>query len=165
MKKIIFIRHAKAEDSSSQITDFERSLTIKGKIISKMMARKLGEKENSHGIIISSPAFRALETAIIFANELSIDPEKILIKSSLYFKMNFHSLIASLSDVNEDQDTVMLFGHNPSFSDIANNLCKEGCEILPKCGIIGISFKISTWSEVKHNAGNMDYLLKPQKII
>ena len=165
MKKIIFIRHAKAEDSSGDITDFERSLTMKGKLISKVMARKLGEREKSPGTIITSPAFRALETAIIFANEFGVDPDKIIMKSLLYFRMNFNSLLESLSDVNEDQDTVTMFGHNPQFSDIANKLCKEGCDILPKCAIIGISFKISTWSDVKHNTGHLDYFLKPQKLI
>jgi phosphohistidine phosphatase SixA len=34
------------------------------------MARKLVEKEKSPGVILSSPAFRALETALIFAGEL-----------------------------------------------------------------------------------------------
>ena len=90
MKKLIFVRHGKAEDPAPEISDFERSLTMKGKIISKLMAQKLREKENSPGIIITSPAFRALETAFIFAEEFGIEPEKIIINSKLYYKMNFH---------------------------------------------------------------------------
>ncbi len=46
MKKLIFVRHGKAEDESPEISDFERSLTLKGKVISRLMAQKLaGERK------------------------------------------------------------------------------------------------------------------------
>ena len=165
MKKIIFIRHGRAEDPASEITDFERSLTIKGKTISKLMAGKLKERENFHGIMITSPAFRALETAYIFAGEFGIEPEKVIINSILYYKMNFHYLPEILSLASEDTDSIALFGHNPSFTEIADSLCKGGCDFMPKCGIIGLSFNISTWSEIKHNTGKLEYFLKPEKIL
>ncbi|MCX6326900.1 MAG: histidine phosphatase family protein [Bacteroidia bacterium] len=165
MKKLIFIRHGRAEDSSPETSDFERSLTLKGKIISKLIAQKVREKENSPGILITSPAFRALETAFIFAGEFGIDPEKIIINSKLYYKMNFHYLLEILSMVSEDCDSVTLFGHNPSFSEIANGLCREGCDFMPKSGVICISFNIRTWSEIRHNTGNVEYFLKPEKAL
>jgi len=165
MKKLIFIRHGRAEDPAPEISDFERSLTLKGKIISKLMARKLREKENSQGIMITSPAFRALETAFIFAEEFKIEPEKIVIKRNLYYKMNFHYLHEILSLVSEDTDSITLFGHNPSFTEMANSLCKGGCDFMPKCGIICISFNIRTWSEIRPNTGKQEYFLKPEKAL
>ena len=163
MKKLIFIRHGKAEDPAPEISDFERSLTLKGKSISKLMARKLREKENSPGIMITSPAFRALETALIFAGGFGIEPENIIINSNLYYKMNFHYLPELLSLVSENDDTITLFGHNPSFTEIADSLCKEGCDFMPKCGVIGISFNVRTWSEIRRNSGKIEYFLKPEK--
>jgi phosphohistidine phosphatase len=162
MKKLIFIRHGKAEDPASEISDFERSLTLKGKAISKMMAGKLIEKENSPGIIITSPAFRALETAFIFAEEFGIKPEDIILNSDLYYKMNFNHLPEILSLAGEDTDSITLFGHNPSFTQITNSLCKGGCDFMPKCGIIGISFNINTWSDIRRNTGKVEYYLKPE---
>jgi phosphohistidine phosphatase len=161
MKKLIFIRHGRAEDPANEISDFERSLTLKGKSISKLMARKLSEKEHHPGIFITSPAFRALETAFIFAEEFGIEPEKILINSDLYYKMNFDQLPGILSLVSEDTDSVTLFGHNPSFTEIADILCEEGCNFIPKCGIICISFNIRTWSEISRNTGKQEYFLNP----
>ena len=67
MKKLIFVRHGKAEEEAPGISDFERSLTSSGKKISKQMAR-LNQKKNLP-VFVSSPAFRALETALIFAGE------------------------------------------------------------------------------------------------
>jgi phosphohistidine phosphatase len=165
MKKLIFIRHGKAEDLTPEISDFERSLTIKGKMISKMVAHKLKEKDDSPGLIITSPAFRALETAIIFAEEYEIEPEKIIIDSNLYYTMNSAYLSELLSRTSDDIGSITFFGHNPSFTEIPDRLCSEGCGFMPKSGVIGITFNIKTWGEVRFNTGKLEYFLKPEKIL
>jgi phosphohistidine phosphatase len=161
MKKIILVRHGKAEDESSEISDFERSLTLKGKVVAGIMARKLLQKEKSPGVIVTSPAFRAVETALIFAREFGISTDKVIMNSNLYFKMGYRNLPELLSTIDEGTETVSLFGHNPSFTEIANTLCQEGCDFLPKTGIVCISFKIMTWSEIDRNEGKTEYFLKP----
>jgi phosphohistidine phosphatase len=165
MKKLIFIRHGKAEDESAGITDFERSLTVKGKMIAGLMAGKLMEKEKGPVVILTSPAFRALETALIFAAEFGLSAEKIKLKSSMYLSMNFQDLPALLSELPEETETVMFFGHNPSFTHVANMLTKDGCDMIPKTGIICISFKARTWSEISRNSGTIEYFLKPEKVL
>ena len=164
MKKLIFVRHGKAEDGSSEISDFERSLTLKGKIVSRFIATKLVEKEKSPGIIITSPAFRALETALIFAGEYGIKPDDLILNRNIYYNMSLKTLPGILSVINEDADVVTLFGHNPSFTDIANSMSKEGCDFIPKSGAVCISFRIMTWSEIGRNIGKIEYFLKPEKI-
>ncbi len=161
MKKIIFIRHGKAEEQVLEFTDFERSLTKKGKVISKKMAQELKKKVNSPGIIITSPAFRALETAIIFAGEFEIDPGKIIMDKRIYYNMNFQSLPGLFALVGEDEESVTLVGHNPSFSELPDILSKHGCDFMPKSGVICISFNVMTWSEIRRNSGKIDYFLKP----
>jgi phosphohistidine phosphatase len=161
MKKIILVRHGKAEDESPEISDFERSLTLKGKVVAGIMARKLLQKEKSLGVILTSPAFRAVETALIFAREFGISTDKVIMNSNLYFKMGYRNLPELLSTIDEETETISLFGHNPSFTEIANILCQEGCEFLPKTGIVCISFKIMTWSEIDRNEGKTEYFLKP----
>ena len=163
MKKIILIRHGKAEDDSSEISDFERSLTARGKIISRLMAHKLKAKEKSPGTIVTSPAFRALETALIFAGEYGIEPENVMMNSKIYHGLTIKNLPEILSSINEEAESITLVGHNPSFSDLADSLSKEGCESMPKSGIACISFSISTWSELARNKGKLEYFLKPTK--
>jgi phosphohistidine phosphatase len=162
MKKIIFIRHGRAEDPSPEISDFERSLTLKGKAISKLMARKLKEEEEISGVMITSPAFRALETSLIFAGEFGVKAEDIRMVSNIYHKMNFRQLNEILSQVSDKTDMITIFGHNPSFTELVDSLSKEGCDFMPKCGIICISFKIKSWSEIDQNTGKIEYFLKPE---
>jgi len=76
-RKLILIRHSKAEDFSSEISDFERSLTVRGKVNSRLMAEILKAKGEEPGRVITSPAFRALETALIFCREYEISPAEI----------------------------------------------------------------------------------------
>jgi len=162
MKRIMLIRHGKAEDEASGISDFERSLTLKGKLVSQHIARRLSEKEKSLGTILTSPAFRALETALIFASEFGADADKVVMKSEIYYKMSLQNLMSFLSGIDEEEELVTLFGHNPSFTQIANTLSKEGCDMMPKSGVICISFKIMTWSDIGRNNGRIEYFLKPE---
>jgi phosphohistidine phosphatase len=163
MKKLIFIRHSRAEDPDPEITDFERSLTIKGKIISRQMAKRFREKEKKPGLLVSSPAFRAIETAYIFAGVLGIKPEGIIINSGLYHPATIKTLFEILEKTDDGIDTITLFGHNPSFTEMPDRLSREGCDFLTKTGIVCISFNIKNWADLKLDSGKQEYFLKPDK--
>jgi phosphohistidine phosphatase len=165
MKKIIFVRHGKAEEPSEEFPDFERSLTVTGKDISRKMAQKLKEREKDSGVIVTSPAFRALETALIFAGVFGVAPEKLIVNSNIYFNIDRNSLFTILENVKEDIDIIMLFGHNPSFTELPELLGKESFGILPKSGIICLSFKTKTWSGISRNEGHIEYFMKPKKVL
>jgi phosphohistidine phosphatase len=163
MKKIVFVRHGRAEEEAGEITDFERSLTSKGKSISRTMARRFREIEPDPGLITTSPAFRALETALIFAIEFEIKPERIIMDSGLYYQTDFNSLFNLLNTITEQAEILTLFGHNPAFTQIPDRLCIGGCEFLTKTSVVGISFETKTWTGIKPASGNIDYFLKPEK--
>jgi phosphohistidine phosphatase len=163
MKKLIFIRHGKAEDQAPECSDFERSLTTKGKTIAKVMVHELKKEENTPGILVTSPAFRALETALIFAGEYGIEYDKIIMDSNIYSRMSLQYILKMIDHLDVNTDTITLFGHNPSFSEITNSLCRDGCDYMPKCGIAGISFNIKNWHDLRRKTGTLEYFLKPDK--
>lgn len=163
MKKIIFVRHGKAEDDIQGMSDFERSLTSQGKKISKQVAGIFKEREKSPGLLLSSPAFRALETALIFAGECGTGYDKVALEDSLYFKTSLERVLGLLSEKYEKIDTVTMFGHNPSFTDMADSLAKDGFEMVPKSGVVCLSFEVKAWKEIKPATGSLEYFLKPAK--
>ena len=75
--------------------------------------------------------------------------------------MNIKNLSGILSVISEETVTVTMFGHNPSFTELANTLSKDGCDLIPKSAIVCISFNIMTWSEIGRIIGKMEYFLKP----
>lgn len=163
MKNIIFVRHGRAEEPSSTIPDFERSLTTKGKNISEQMALILKEKEKDQALLITSPAFRAYETALIFARVLDYDPDKIIIKNNLYSRATLNSFADIVEKISDDVNLIILFGHNPSFTEIPDRLSRDGCDFIPKSGIVCLSFKTDTWKGIVHEKGKIKYFLKPEK--
>jgi phosphohistidine phosphatase len=165
MKKMIFVRHGRAEESSSMIPDYERSLTTKGKNVSEQMALILKQKEKIPVVLVTSPAFRAYETALVFARVLDYDPDKIILKNCLYNKATLNSFSEIVEKISDDINSIIFFGHNPSFTEIADRLSKNGCDFLPKSGIVCISFKTDTWRGIVREKGTIDYFLKPEKTL
>jgi phosphohistidine phosphatase len=159
------MRHGKAEDPLSGISDLERSLTLKGKIVTRQMAQILKEKIKDPGSIITSPAFRAFETAVIFAGEFGISAENIKICNNIYYKLDEKTLKDILKHVDETTETVTLFGHNPSFTNLSGYLCRESVDVVPKSGIVCLMFAVSTWSEIKPSSAEPELILKPKKLL
>ncbi len=162
---MIFVRHGKAEEHTGSNDDYLRSLTVKGKTVSEKMARVLKKKEKNPAVLVSSPAFRAYETAIIFARVLGYDPEKIILKESLYSPASLKSFSLITGELDEKTDTVIFVGHNPSFTEIPNLLSVTGCDVLPKSGIVSLTFKTDTWKDIFRRKGSIEYFLKPDAII
>lgn len=165
MKKLIFVRHGRAEEPSSMFPDFERSLTTKGKNISEQMAQILKEKERDPALFISSPAFRAYETALVFARVLGSDPDKIILKNDLYSRATLKSFAEIVEGISNSFYSAIIFGHNPSLTEIPDRLSKNGCDFLPKSGIVCLSFKTDTWKGIVREKGTIEYFLKPDKTI
>ena len=163
MKKLIFVRHCKSENQVFDISDFERSLTTKGKRVANAMALKLKEKESSIGVVISSPAFRALETALIFLGVYRNPSSSIILDDNIYYsyRFNLQALCEILSKINDEEETVTIFGHNPSFTELLFALSSGKCDAIPKCGIVTITFSINSWSEISPNTSNIVYQLTP----
>jgi phosphohistidine phosphatase len=67
MKTIYLVRHAKASRDERGIKDWERPLTVAGIYRAQKVARTLYDKKTLPARMISSHAFRSLNTALLFA--------------------------------------------------------------------------------------------------
>lgn len=165
MKKLIFIRHGKAEEQVAAISDFERSLTLRGKSQSRLMAQLLRSHEKDLGLMITSPAFRAIETALIFGKEFGLSHDAMQISSDLYFDLEPGVYISFFSSRSEDKDTITLFGHNYLISEMAAFFAADETEILPKSGILCLTFNVESWSSLRQASGKTEYFLTPKSLL
>lgn len=162
-RKLIFIRHSKAEDQDPAISDFERSLTVKGKVNSRLMAEILKSKGEYPGKIISSPAFRALETALIFCREYGISPAEIVLAPELYLGLRDDDFLSFIRNLDDNDHTVTFFGHNPLITDLVAFFASDEPDILPKTGIYCLEFDAGSWSAVEPESGKTLYFLTPRE--
>lgn len=161
-RKLIFIRHSKAEDQSPEIPDFERSLTVKGKVNTRLMAEILREKGEEPGRIVSSPAFRALETALIFCREYDISTADIKLSPELYFSLDREQFLKFIRSLSDRDRTVTFFGHNPLITEMAAYFAAYEPDMLPKTGICCLEFDAARWKEVEPGSGRTLYFLTPK---
>lgn len=163
MKTIFLVRHAQAVDKNEIPSDFDRSLTQNGIKDAETMAKRLKEANIIPDLFISSPAKRAIETANIFAKELNYLQKNTVLKNIIYEKSSVESLLNMLQEVDDKYSTIILFGHDPTISLLAQFLIKGFQKNIPKCGVVGIGFKKDSWREIKRAEGKLKLFESPNK--
>lgn len=145
-RTLILVRHAKSSWDDVALPDAERPLADRGKRDAPMMGKRLAKQGVTPDLILTSPARRALATAEIFANELGYAAQDIVVDDRLY-ATDAQTLLAVIGGLADGLMCVMLFGHNPELSDLAQCLSGESTQ-LPTCAIAQFTFKARSWASL-----------------
>lgn len=163
MKRLYLIRHAKSSWSDPDLSDIDRPLNKRGKRDAPFMGKRLKKAHRANpDIILSSPAKRALRTAKILAREIDYPKGKIEIKDSLYGS-GVQAMLNIIHYLDDSLDEVMLFGHNPDITSLANYLSDQQVDNIPTCGIFRVDFDVQSWKDVKKGAGIFKFFDYPKK--
>lgn len=159
MKKVFLIRHAKSGWDNPALKDIERPLNERGYASANEMSLKLNVTPD---LIITSPAVRAMSTALIFARNLKYNFNAIVIKQELY-DTSVKDYLSVIHGIDNQFKTVLLFAHNPTISDFAESLTKSISNEMPTCAIAGISFNANEWKDIKSKTGELFLFDYPKK--
>jgi len=160
MKILYLLRHAK---SSWEISpDFDRPLTERGYADSHLVGKYLIQKKIHVDLVISSPAIRAITTALIISKYLDYSPDSILMREQLYDSSvkDYLNCIADISKGN----SIVLAGHNNTISQVAEKLSVQPVNDLKTCSIVAIQFNIDTWKDIADSKGDLLFELHPSAI-
>ncbi|MEO1257878.1 MAG: histidine phosphatase family protein [Bacteroidota bacterium] len=146
MKTVYLVRHAKSSWDYSSLRDEERPLNDRGLRDAPFMAKMLRKKGVEPDALISSPAVRALTTAIFFKIEMGVEGEDIIIRDEIYESMS-STIVNLIQKLPEDFQTIMLFGHNPTFTSVANIFTENYIPNMPTCSIVRIDAQVPNWLE------------------
>jgi len=155
MKTLFLVRHAKSSRDDPSLPDRDRPLDDRGKQDGQEMGKCLAKRDVKPDLLLSSPALRALTTAKLIAEEIGYKLKDIVVDDQLYAS-DADDLLAVIRALDRKLDRVMLFGHNPEFTDLANRLSSEIIE-MPTCAIVEFNFDTKAWSDVGER--------KPAKVI
>lgn len=156
MKKLLLVRHAKAEKETGG-KDFDRPLKYIGMQDAGFMADKLKEKLIVPEYIVTSPALRTLTTAEIFADHLGL-PAPTTNKS--IFEASEKTLLKIINDLPDQYNFVALVGHNPGIAYILQYLTGEAMEVHTSAVAV-IDFDIDNWASVSKGLGTLAYFSWP----
>ena len=157
-KIVHVVRHGKALQDYIYISDDDRPLIEKGILNNILVAKKLFAKYHVPDLIVSSYAARALHTAHIFAREMGYPHEKVQVSEDLYLHGDKESYNI-LSNLSDDINSVMIVGHNPDMTYLANRFCARICEISTS-GVVTICFDTKRWSEIENVKTECSFLEK-----
>lgn len=170
MRRLLILRHAKAERSRPGERDHDRRLNPRG----REDAPRLGTYIARHGLVpdrvVVSPSARTRETwqlaAETMAGKLSaVYDERI-------YEATPQALLTVIKETDARVRTLLMIGHNPGLHELAALLIATGdvdtrqrlAEGLPTSGLAVIDFALDSWSKLHHQAGRLERFIVPRSI-
>lgn len=161
MKTIYLNRHAKSSWSRPYTSDFERGLNKRGKINAEYMANRFAD-EIEDVKIVSSPAVRALTTARFFARSLGISDHDIK-QVDLIYGASAREMLKLIQSFDDSWNSVILFGHNPTFTELATLLDHSFRDHMVTCARVKVVCDIDSWEHIIPDIGQVQYHDYPRK--
>jgi phosphohistidine phosphatase len=148
MKTVYIVRHGKAIPASANVADADRLLTDTGVARTCRVALYMAESKPVIDQIISSPAERAYATALIIADKLGIPAKKVVANEKL-FTGDDSDTLELLHDLDDSIKSVMIVGHNPIITMVANRFASPKLESLPTTGVVSVHLETEKWTDLK----------------
>ncbi len=164
MKQIHFVRHGKSSWSDPGLADHDRPLGPRGKRDAPRMAARLLATGLRVDGILSSTAKRARKTGRVFADVFGIDRERFLTDEDLYLATP-REIERVIRGLPPEWDSVLLFGHNPGYTDLANRILhQDTLENVPTAGIVGTHCDVSQWGDWRIATTRRTRFLYPKQL-
>ena len=162
MKIVCLVRHAKASRDDPSLRDFDRPLNTRGKKQAPWLGRRL-EGSNVHpGVIISSPAKRAIATAETLAGGIQYPLEKIITEPALY-ESGASAILGVIKGIARNHERAVVVGHNPALSDLMSYLSCRELDELPAGGIVCLKFDVDSWEKIARGKGEILFYDAPPR--
>lgn len=129
--RIFFFRHGSADRDQWDGADFDRPLTQRGRQRVLCVVRQMKAGGVEPDLILTSPLARAAQTAEIAAEGLCV-PSKVeeLLRPG-FTAADLATILTSL----QDADSLMLVGHEPSFSAVISEVIGGGEIVMKKTAV------------------------------
>lgn len=162
MKRLCLIRHAKSSWNHPSVEDHERPLDERGEEDAKAMGEILTENKVKPDYILASPAKRASDTATLIAESIGFAKDQIITDENLY-EAGVEDLLAIIQSLDNKHKSVLLVGHNPGLTYLANYLADDHVVNLPTCGAYCVDFDTNDWSEITVVDGKTVFVDSPKQ--
>lgn len=153
-RRLTLLRHAKSSWQDASLQDRERPLNERGEHDAPMMGRRLLARGARPTLILTSPAVRARHTARLIACELNYPREFIQREDELYLATP-DGIIAVLARQDDQLRDIIVCGHNPGMTELANHLTGAGIDNVPTCGVVIIDFELPRWANLDGARGEL----------
>lgn len=162
MKLLHLVRHAKSDWSTEELADIDRPLNARGFRNAHTMSQRFALENKVPDTIISSPATRAISTALIFCRNLNYSLEKFKVEEKIY-ESSVETMLNYIAQIDDRYESAMIFGHNPTMTELANILCSAEIDNVPTCGIVSVQFDVFAWMNTRAGGARLLSFDYPKK--
>ena len=146
-RKLYIIRHGKSSWDHEGLADRDRPLAPRGIRNAGEMARRLERAGMVPERIYSSPANRALSTARIMADTWDLPDHALQVEDILYMAWE-DDIYGVIAQAPPELESLAIFGHNPSFTDFANDFLDPPIDNLPTAGVVVVTLESDSWAGI-----------------
>lgn len=147
MKTLCLIRHAKTSWSLPTVPDRDRPLDERGIQDAGNLGLYLLEHQLKPELILASPANRTRETARIIAEKIDFSLSHIQFQDDIY-NASVEDLLGILMHVPNEIHTLILVGHNPGITMLANYLGEAHITTMTTASACALSFEMENWNDL-----------------
>lgn len=149
MKTLYIVRHAKSSWREIDLADIDRPLKERGVNDAIKVGERLKERNIIPDLIFSSNAIRALHTAMIIARHLEFPFQRLITRKEIYASTK-ESLFHFIGEVNNQYDTIMVVGHDPTLTNFINHfLQNQQLDKIPTSAVVELKIIANSWQEIK----------------
>ena len=169
MRRLMLLRHAKSNWPAG-MADRDRPLAARGREAAPLLGRYLAEELLLPDLVLISPARRTVETWELVAPML---PEKPATQHEpRIYEAPVTRLLEVVQEIEGPAATVLMFGHNPGFAELATLLTGHGdryaaarmAQKYPTCGLAVLDFAVEDWRDVAARGGRLDRFATPASL-
>ncbi len=161
-RRLFIIRHGKSSWENEGLDDIDRPLAERGIRNANEMAQRLIDLGLVPDLLLSSPASRALNTALIMSRIWKLGADALQIHDSLYdaFVSEIDQVISGTPQTIQN---LAIFGHNPSFTQYANQFLEEPLDNLPTAGVVIVTLDTEDWNDIRRANVKESYVDYPKR--
>lgn len=159
-KHLILFRHGKSDWATAFQSDHERPVAKRGIKAAKTMGKLLATAGQVPDAVVTSSAVRAKTTAALAAEAGGWNCP-LRVTDQLY-EATSEQVLDVIQQEPDTTTTLMLVGHEPTWSMLTSALIGGGQVIFPTAAMVRIDFELERWEQVGFGRGQLAWLLIPK---
>ncbi len=159
-KRLLLLRHAKSDWDADYGPDHDRPLSERGRRDARRIGVLIAGLRRPPQRIVSSSARRARDTVELAMRAGGWSCEVELTR--LLYGASADELLQAVHAAPDDVETLLLAGHEPTWSLFAELMIGGGRVRLPTAALARIDFEIGRWSEATPGLGTLRWLVTPK---
>ena len=172
LKRLLLLRHAKAEPGTSDQEDHDRALTERGLAEAAAMARFMKKQGYAAARLLCSTSLRTRQT---IEPLLAALPAPVAYLENLYLAPPGR-IVALAQDAADSDEVLMVVAHNPGLEQCASLLAREPVkpkeahrhdvmeEKFPTAALAVLDFNIACWKRLSPGEGRLIDFVRPRDL-